>query len=223
MHERSGDWSRRISPIQAQRRVSAGSIGKLVRRLVAGGGAGGGRSRKGIFYYPRRGYGQISERLSEAAQAAGGRVELGTSVRRIERAADGFRIEAIAGGETRTFESRYVWSTIPVTLLARMWAPAAPATVLTAASKLELRAMLLVYLVLGTNRFTEYDAHYFPEIHMPFTRVSEPKNYGALPDPAGRTVLCAEVPCSRGTRCGQRPMRSSGRSSLMGLPGRVCR
>lgn len=189
-----------ISPIQAQRRVSAGSIGKLVKRLVAGGGAGGGRSRRGIFYYPRRGYGQISDRLCEAALAAGGRVELGTSVRRIERVGEGFRIEAIAGSETRTFESRYVWSTIPVTLLVRMWAPPAPAAVLAAASQLELRAMLLVYLVLGTDRFTEYDAHYFPEIHLPFTRVSEPKNYAALPHPAGRTVLCAELPCSRGDR-----------------------
>jgi protoporphyrinogen oxidase len=187
-----------ISPIQAQRRVSAGSIGKLVKRLVAGGGKGGGRSRKGIFYYPRRGYGQISERLCDAARAAGGRVELCTSVRRIERVGDGFRIEAIAGSETRIFESRYVWSTIPVTVLVRMWAAGAPASVLAAASKLELRAMLLVYLVLGTDQFSEYDAHYFPEIHLPFTRVSEPKNYAALPHPAGRTVLCAEVPCSRG-------------------------
>ena len=32
---------------------------------------------------------------------------------------------------------------------------------------------------------------------MPFTRISEPKNYAALPEPRGRTVLCAEIPCGR--------------------------
>ena len=35
--------------------------------------------------------------------------------------------------------------------------------------------MLLVYLVLETDRFTEFDAHYFPS-GVPFTRLSEPKN-----------------------------------------------
>lgn len=187
-----------LSPVQAQRRVSAGSIGKLVKRLLAGAGTGGGRSRKGVFYYPRRGYGQISDRLREAAQAAGARIELGTAVKRIERVGDAFRVEATANGQTRSYESRYVWSTIPVTAFARMWAPPAPESVLAGASKLELRAMLLVYLVIGTQQFTEYDAHYFPEAHLPFTRVSEPKNYAALPEPAGRTVLCAEMPCTRG-------------------------
>jgi protoporphyrinogen oxidase len=57
--------------------------------------------------------------------------------------------------------------------------------------------MLLIYLVLEQDRFTEFDAHYFPGADCPFTRVSEPKNYAARSEPAGRTVLCAELPCSR--------------------------
>ena len=48
------------------------------------------------------------------------------------------------------------------------------------------------------HRFTEFDAHYFPGADLPFTRVSEPKNYAALSEPAGVTVLCAEIPCGRG-------------------------
>ena len=49
-----------------------------------------------------------------------------------------------------------------------------------------------------TDQFTEFDAHYFPGEDLPFTRVSEPKNYAALREPAGVTVLCAEIPCGRG-------------------------
>jgi protoporphyrinogen oxidase len=80
--------------------------------------------------------------------------------------------------------------------MVRIVEPKAPPAVEEAARRLELRAMLLVYLVLEQDRFTEYDAHYFPEAQIPFTRLSEPKNYAALREPAGRTVLCAELPCS---------------------------
>jgi protoporphyrinogen oxidase len=65
-----------------------------------------------------------------------------------------------------------------------------------AASKLEYRAMILVYLALPVSRFTEFDAHYFPGRDIRITRLSEPKNYADLETPAGRTVLCAELPCS---------------------------
>src|SRR4029079_10346457 len=73
-----------ISPVQAYRRVSAGSIGKLVKRLIPGAGGPGARGRKGIFYYPRHGYGQICERLADAAETAGARIMLGTSATQIE-------------------------------------------------------------------------------------------------------------------------------------------
>lgn len=188
-----------ISPVQAYRRVSAGSMGALVKRLLPRGRGTGARSKKGIFYYPRHGFGQISERLRDAAVAAGARIQLDTSVRGVELVPSGaHRVEARSGERTETIEAQHVWSTIPVTTLARLVKPAAPPRVLTAASSLELRAMVLVYLVLQTDQFTEFDAHYFPEEALPFTRVSEPKNYSATRKPEGTTVLCAEIPCERG-------------------------
>jgi protoporphyrinogen oxidase len=73
--------------------------------------------------------------------------------------------------------------------------PVAPADIQAAAKHLEFRAMILVYLVLETDRFSEYDAHYFPEASIPITRLSEPKVYSNAEQPAGLTVLCAELPC----------------------------
>ncbi len=55
--------------------------------------------------------------------------------------------------------------------------------------------MLLVYLVLDVERFSEYDAHYFPDAAIAITRLSEPKNYADSMEPRGRTTLCAELPC----------------------------
>jgi protoporphyrinogen oxidase len=60
---------------------------------------------------------------------------------------------------------------------------------------MKFRSMILIYLVLETERFTEYDAHYFPGREVRISRLSEPKNY-SLADVPSRTVLCAELPCS---------------------------
>jgi protoporphyrinogen oxidase len=74
--------------------------------------------------------------------------------------------------------------------------PAPAADVVEAASALDYRAMVLVYLVVPVDRFTEFDAHYFPGKDVRITRLSEPKNYAGVTEPAGTTVLCAELPCS---------------------------
>jgi protoporphyrinogen oxidase len=56
--------------------------------------------------------------------------------------------------------------------------------------------MVLIYLTLDADRFTEFDAHYFPEAAIRISRLSEPKNYSLTSAP-GRTVLCAELPCAQ--------------------------
>jgi protoporphyrinogen oxidase len=192
-----------ISPLQAYKRVSAGSLGKLVRRLLPGGAGSGAQQSKGVFFYPRRGYGQLWERLHEEAVKAGAASRLGARVSRVALAGspgappDRHLVVSDAEGAEERFEVDHVWSTIPLGVLARLVGPAAPPEVREAAGQLALRAMMLVYLVLETDRFTEYDAHYFPESDLVFTRLSEPKNYAAVSEPRGRTVLCAEIPCQR--------------------------
>ena len=97
------------------------------------------------------------------------------------------------------FRGGVACSTLPLPVLATLLADA-PAHVRVAAASLRFRALALVYLVLPQPRYTPFDAHYFPALDAPFSRVSEPKNYrdGAGSDPPDRTVLCAEVPCSVG-------------------------
>ncbi|MFT7620796.1 MAG: protoporphyrinogen oxidase, partial [Planctomycetota bacterium] len=67
--------------------------------------------------------------------------------------------------------------------------------VVQAAKDISYRAMILVYLELEDDQFTEFDAHYFPESDLLLTRLSETKNYAVRSEPKGRTVICAEVPC----------------------------
>jgi protoporphyrinogen oxidase len=195
-----------ISPIQAYKRVSAGSIGKMLKRLMPGSGSGGA-STKGIFYYPRHGFGQICTALHEAATRAGARIHLGATVREIRLATPQRQVVFENDGSTHTVSTNQVYSTIPVTLLTRLLDTPVPPDVQAASEALRFRSMVLVYLLLAQDRFTEFDAHYFPGEEFPFTRISETKNYSDRSAPQGRTSLCAEIPCFLGDEIWSMPER----------------
>jgi protoporphyrinogen oxidase len=179
----------------ATRRVSGSSIGKILKKIL-GQVPGLKKPQAGGFYYPRKGFGQISESLRSAAEELGADFTLETAVAAIEHE-DG-RVKTVRyrndGVETRV-ETSTVWSTLPLTTLVSLMDPPAPPAVTDAASRIRYRGMILIYLVLEQDQFTEYDAHYFPEYAVPISRLSEPKNYSASTEPAGVTVLCAELPC----------------------------
>jgi len=136
-----------------------------------------------------RGFGQIPEALFEAAVAAGVAVRTDATATAIDLRPDGVTVH-LTGGER--VDGDRLWSTIPTTALARLAGEPVDS------GGLRYRAMALVYLVLDQPRYTVFDAHYLPDPSHPVSRLSEPKNYRDGPDPAERTVLCAEVPCYEG-------------------------
>ncbi len=186
-----------ISGEQARKRVTADTPAKIAARVIRGGltgrrGDGQGR----VFYYPRRGYGQIAEALAGAAAAAGAQLRTHTAVSDVAFGRDAVTVTT-AGGDR--LDAAHAFSTIPLPALAAMARPAAPAAAVESAGRLRFRAMVLVYLVHGGGRWTPYDAHYVPGAETPVTRVSEPANYRAsADDPADRSVLCLEIPCAVG-------------------------
>lgn len=190
-------WGREpevLSDIQAYKRVSSGTFGKLVKKVLKPPGAG-------RFYYPKEGYGQISTAFAEAAKASGAELLTSTSVEALARPAtdgDKWRVTLTNEGGTRTIEADQVWSTIPVTIATTMMTPAPPQPIADAIEQIDYRAMVLVYAQFGVQQFHATDAHYFPEENVKMTRLSEPKNYYGHSEPRGTTILCAEIPCDRG-------------------------
>jgi protoporphyrinogen oxidase len=183
---------RELSGIQARKRVSAGTFGKLLKRVFRPPGSG-------MFYYPRQGFGRITTALAEAAEQYGATLRTGTRVTRLEpRGGGGWTVGVERDGAAEELHADYVWSTLPTPLVARMMQPAAPADVYAAADAITYRSMVLAYLVLDVGQFSTTDAHYFPEEDVAMTRLSEPKNYPRRTEPQDRTVLCAEIPCQAG-------------------------
>jgi protoporphyrinogen oxidase len=185
-----------LSEIQAYRRVSASSFPRMARKVLA---AVPGRKSDsgGRFLYPRRGYGQISEAYCRAAREAGADICLGAQVEAVVTEDSAVRsVRFRKDGQSLEIPADHVWSTIPITALTRCLAPAPPPEHLAAAEKIDYRAMILIYLVLDQPRFSEYDAHYFPELEVRVSRISEPKNFHDGEGPSQVTVLCAELPCA---------------------------
>ncbi len=185
-----------ISEIQAQKRVSANSIGKIIKKVFSKPSHEQGNG-KPIFYYPRQGFGQISTAFYQAAVRQGADFKLQATVTGIEY--QNSRLTNIIyekDGSRHTISGDYVWSTLPLTILIRALQPSPPQEVVTASRGIEYRSMLLIYLIIEQDQFTEYDAHYFPGADIPITRLSEPKNYSNSREPRGLTALCAELPCN---------------------------
>lgn len=179
----------------ATRRVSGSSIGKIIGKIL-GQVPGLKKPQTGGFFYPRKGFGQISEALRADAEKLGAAFELEASVTAVEHA--GGRVTAVRYRKDEVeqrIETTSIWSTLPITNLVSLMDPPAPTEVTAAAARIRFRGMILIYLVLEQRQFTEYDAHYFPEYAVPISRLSEPKNYSASIEPNGATILCAELPC----------------------------
>ncbi len=198
-----GRSPRELSGIQARRRVSAASFSKLFRKVLSAvpgfKPAGAGR-----FYYPRHGYGQISEAYARAAQDTGASIHLNSSVRKLtpptsENPQWQITVESPSGIVTQSAD--YIWSTIPISALPNLIeAPISP-EVASSLAGVSYRSMILVYLQLPMSQYTEFDAHYLPSQDIHITRLSEPKNYSDLLQPRETTVLCAELPCSQNDPC----------------------
>jgi len=180
---------------QARRRVAAGSMTKIARKVLRS-LPGFSRNGAGRFYYPREGFGQISQAYRRAALEAGTKLMLETSFAGLgttEGTVEHVEVRSDAHGEAR-LPADIVLSTIPLPLLVR-GIRSCPPEVEASVGQLRYRSMILIYLVLDAEQFSQYDAHYFPGDDIVITRMSEPKNYGLAKVP-GKTVLCAELPCS---------------------------
>src|SRR5262249_24940457 len=133
-----------LSGMQARRRVSANSFGKLIKKVASQipglRPPGGGR-----FFYPAQGFGQITEAYAHAAGAAGASLKLGARVTALQPSHDAptWTIEAQLGNCTLRMIADYVWSTLPLTILPRIVRTDVPNEVMVAATSLRFRAMLL--------------------------------------------------------------------------------
>ncbi|MBN2535158.1 MAG: FAD-dependent oxidoreductase [Spirochaetales bacterium] len=181
-----------LSAVQAQRRVSTNNIGKMIMKVLSVipvfRKKGAGR-----FFYPRKGFIQLFDKFAEKIKEKGGQILLSHELKSIDPAG-----KVIITKNDITIPYDLAFSTIPIPDLVNALTEKKPDFLVEACKEVKYRGMLFCYLILNTQQFTRYDAHYFPEKGIVFSRLSEPKNYSASGIPEGLTGLCAEIPCKVG-------------------------
>ena len=183
-----------LSPDIAGRRLSGFSVAGIIKETLFG-------SKKsdhleGRFLYPRKGYGQISDKMAE--KLSPGRLAYSQRIVGLETNRD--RITSVSvktGGEVRTVSPEAVISTLPITIIARMMDPQPPQEVLDAADKLQFRDVVLVALFIDQESISDAAVTYFQNPKYEFTRAHEPRNRSRDMSPQGKTSLVIEYPCFR--------------------------
>lgn len=170
----------------ADRRVAASSPWSIIAKMLSS-----SRPDGRTFFYPKNGYGQISEALADECVRLGVDLRLNAPATGLTLAGDGWSVSH----EGRVTDVDLVLSSIPVSMLSKTIEPAPPQHVVESVKRMRTRAMVLVYLVVPRPQFTSFDAHYLPGLDLTTARLSECKNYRNGPDPHDRTVLCAEIAC----------------------------
>lgn len=151
---------------------------------------------EGRFLYPRLGYGQIADKMADCLAA--GRLNYSCRVFSIETQGDKISNVGIQNREGNTWIApSVVVNTLPITIFVKMMNPQPPQEVITMASKLYFRDVILVFLCVEQESISKAAVTYFPEPHFKFTRIHEPRNRSRAMSPLGKTSLVIEFPCFR--------------------------
>lgn len=187
----SGDWvaqrSKGMSLVTAVKDAVVPSKGEVVSLIDE-------------FMYPKYGFGRLSERMTDKITAMGNEVRLGAGVTTVHR--EGNRVTGVTleteSGLERVEATNYI-SSIPLTVLAKIMEPAAPAEVLAAADSLTFRNIITVNLMLKRQQVTPDTWLYVHDKRILFGRFHEPKNWSPYMVPSDDfTSLVIEYFCSFG-------------------------
>lgn len=185
-----------ISAEQAARRISARGRGRLVGKALMGLPGLSRFDPARFFSYPDGGFGSLASALAAEFERLGGLIRTSWPVDGMARSDGGVTLSSSTSGESVSGDLVF-WSA-PLREIPAAMGAVTPPSVGVAAGDLASRSMVLLYLLLGGGRYTPYDAHYFPGGDMPFSRLSEPSNYGRDRPSGDMTGLCIEIPCTMG-------------------------
>jgi protoporphyrinogen oxidase len=151
------------------------------------------------FYYPRFGFGTISDRIADFILSLGGQTYTDTELLRIIPEGEQFYVQAQTGGQPMTFTADHVVSTLPVPTLLKAIPESFGSRAILAANPLDYRSLICVFLMVRKPQISPDHWTYFPGQEIVFGRTHEPKNWSSamVPDPT-MTSLCAEIFTGRG-------------------------
>jgi protoporphyrinogen oxidase len=219
-------WGRdpsELSGVFASQRIPVLHLWDLIQKTFLGKQSAPHRHNEYVdeAYYPRKGIGQIAERLGEEIVSQGGKIL--TDVEVLGVRVDGGRVRSVRfrrGGQPEEQACDFLISTIPVRDFvplftgtfgagtsielgsrapgARDLGPGPPADVLEAAAGMHYRSARLMYLLVDREQVSGTPYIYFSNPEVLFNRIYEIRCFSPDMTPAGKTAICAEITCDEG-------------------------
>jgi len=198
-HKLWGVEPSQISARWAAQRISLLNLWDVMIRLL---GLGRGNTPKTYikeFYYPKKGIGQIFERMTEEIEARGNKVRLGCEV--LGLTLKDRRIESVEYKDEQgkhTVKADHIISTLPLPDVVRFMKPAVGEKYLQAAEGLKFRSLRFLFLYVDKEEISDNTWVYLPDKeYLPF-RLQEPKKWSRYAAPAGKTSMTLEIACFEG-------------------------
>ncbi len=145
-------------------------------------------------YYCPGGIGEVAKHLSAYVVKNGGEIQLNSSVE--ETVANNGGVEEILvsrEGSRRPVETDFVVSTIRISDLVRRIRPKADQRVLSAASSVRHRHLIILYMVVDRERLFDHCLVYFSTKDTSFKRITEYKHFSPEMAPENSTSLSVEI------------------------------
>jgi protoporphyrinogen oxidase len=148
----------------------------------------------GAHFSTPRGFSLIAECYADELRRAGGRLVLGRSVTSVHL--DAGKATAVTTDDGVAHPCAHVVSTVPISRLPAMLHPPPAADVLAAAARLRFRAITFVGLLVARAGVLPAAFMYFRD--RSFNRITDLARFGVGIEPAGATILIAEITCQPG-------------------------
>ena len=148
---------------------------------------------EGSFYYPKYGYGSIFDSIAEID---GVNIDLNSKVKKIYH--ENKKIKEIELENGKILEVKYIVNTLPINSIIQMLDPLPSKDLIEIADDLKFRNLKICLMELDFPKLSNNASIYFPDDHIPITRIYEPKNRSPQMAPRDKTSLAIEVPYSHG-------------------------
>ena len=145
-------------------------------------------------YYPKKGFGEIGERIAKVVKENNTEIYFNEEVKEIEITDEN---KFITKTDNKSFKSDYLISTIPINTIFPKFNPKPNLQTLLESSKLEYLSLVLVYLI--TKRKNVINCQYCYYIDRPYNRISEMNNFSNDSSPDNENILSVEISCLKGS------------------------
>jgi len=190
MAEKSWGDPEKLTEDLARRRVPYSGVLNMVKTMLFK----DKRLSAENFYYPRQGFIEMSKIMLERVLQGGGKIIYNANVKKFDTGEN--KITSVTfehEGALKKLSADYVVSTAPITVVPSMLN--APPEVMTAASELKFRSLMLVYILVNKPQVTKDVWTFVPDREFIFQRISEQKNFSKQMGTETQSVLITEIMC----------------------------